>query len=141
MDEMLNILTKGIGSELGRPIRISYYDKKRAVDKVLQSDRIPENKKNIVYDILALTVFHDKIIIPLHGSLNFMQTTKRYGITEVSMSTYSIGHEYNETSDKCVKHFFAILSSFDIDIGLLNFTNSSEFIKMISEHIEKWQKK
>lgn len=32
MDEMINALTSGIGSELGKPIRMSYYELKRRVE-------------------------------------------------------------------------------------------------------------
>lgn len=138
---MLNILTKGIGTDLWKPIRMSYYDKKRAVDKILNGLKVSENKRDIIYDLLALTVFHDKAIIPLHGSINFMENASRFNIDHISMGTYKIDQEHNLISEKCVKQFFAIMSSYDIAINILTFRNAKEFVSASIELIEDWKNK
>ena len=141
MEEMIKTLTKGIGSELGKPIRMSYYNKKRFVDKALTEFNVSDTVRNLVYDILALTIFHDSIIIPLHGSIHFMDSAKKYGVSQISMGSYKLGKEHNQASDKCVKQFFAILSSFDIDIALLTFSNAKDFVSSTLEVIKKWSDK
>lgn len=141
MNEMINILTKGIGAELWKPIRISYYDKKRSIDVFLKNKKTPESTRNIIYDLLALTVFHDKVIIPLHGSNNFMENAEKFSIESVSMGTYSIDKEHSRISEKCVKHFFAIMSSYDISIASLTFSGAKEFVDSSLSIINDWKKK
>ena len=141
MDEMLKILTKGIGTDLWKPIRMSYYDKRRSVDKILKQRKTPDNKRDIIYDLLALTVFHDKAIIPMHGSINFMGNARKYDVNSISMGHYKIDEDHNSISEKCVKQFFAIMSSFDIPISILTFSNSKEFVNASLKAIDEWKNK
>ena len=79
MDEMLVALTRGIGAELGKKIRFSYYDKKKIIEKDDIYRKLPTPQKLSVFDLLALAMFHEFVIGPMHGSNIFSHLLNNMG--------------------------------------------------------------
>ena len=94
MNEMIDALTKGIGMELSKPMRISYYDKKRYLEKNDSYQNCSDQIKQYLIDVLALSIFYQHIIVPLHGSINFATGTKSYGVKRVRMGDYHLDQEF-----------------------------------------------
>lgn len=139
MDEMLVALTKGIGAELGKKIRFSYYDKKKLIQKDGIYKDLPENKKPLMLDLLALSMFHEFVIGPMHGSNNFFSSTKKYGLKSINLGSYKIDEEFNKQTLAITKSFFAIMSEYNIEIHQLSVPSPHEFLIKNIEFILKWQ--
>jgi hypothetical protein len=139
MDEMLLALTRGIGVELSKKVRFSYYEKKRLVlsDDLYKS--MYSKKQTLMLDLLALAIFHEYAIGPLHGSNNFFSQTKRYGVRSINMGSYNIDKKFNKKTTSITKTFFAIMSEYNIEIHQLSIPSIHEFLQKNIEFIDKWQ--
>jgi hypothetical protein len=139
VDEMLNELTRGIGAELGKKIRIAYYEKKKYISSDGVFKAIHSEKQPIIWDLLALSIFHEFVIGPLHGSNNFLLKSKKYGVKSINMGSYKIDGQSNAELVKITKAFFAIMKSYNIEIGQLSISSTHEFVVNNAELINKWQ--
>lgn len=133
MDEMINILTRGIGIELVKPIRISYYDKKRYLEKDENYKNNTDDIKQFLIDMMAMSVFNQQVIVPLYGASNFGSATKEYGVKQVRMGSYMLDNNFYSEVDETTKQFYAITREYGIAIESLHISSISEFI-------EKWLK-
>jgi hypothetical protein len=140
IDEMLVALTRGIGAELGKKIRFSYYEKKR----LIQNDDIyracQENEKSLFLDLLALAIFHEFAIGPMHGSNNFYSSTKKYGVNSISLGSFKVDDEFNKQTLAITKAFFSIMSEYNIEINQLSVSSPHEFLINNRDFILEWQK-
>ena len=128
MYSMLNIITKGIGSELSKPIRISYYEKKRLLDKNKKFQQSSNEIQLFLCDILALSLFNQKVITPLYGAGNFMDGTRSYGVNRVRMGTYHLDEEFHTTSNNITRQFYAIVKKYDLEIEALHVSSINDFV-------------
>ncbi|MFH7326421.1 hypothetical protein [Desulfurivibrio sp. C05AmB] len=139
MDEMLIALTKGIGAELGKKIRITYYEKKRFLLKDDLYNEIKQEKQPLMLDLLALGVFHELAIGPIHGSNNFFSASKKFGVTNINMGSYKIDDQSNKQTLAITKSFFAIMEEYNIGIHQLSIPSVHEFLEKNVEFVRKWQ--
>lgn len=128
MNEMINALTKGIGVDLYKPIRISYYNNKSILEKNSKFQRSSKNKKNFLIDVMALSIFNQHAIIPLHGSANFASGTKNYGVTRIRMGTYHLDKEFYTAVNKITRQFYAIIRSYGLHVEQLHIASIKEFV-------------
>ena len=134
-DEIVKILTNGIGVELGRPIRFRYYElKNRFIRKLNTSiewlDDWNEKNTQIAIDIIALSVFHQRVIVPFYGSSNFLTFLNNYKINSVAMGTYSLGSDDRGRMTKCTKAFYAITKKIKLSPRELNISSVEELIEL-----------
>lgn len=127
MDEMIDALTKGIGVEVGRPLRLSYYQLKQRLQKSENYQQSDDDVKIALFDLLALSIFHHQVIVPFYGANNFRQGSRQLGIKDVRVGGKNLGQEFFALSDKIPKAFFAIVSSYGIAIEKLHVSTISEF--------------
>lgn len=133
MDQMINILTKGIGIELGKPIRMSYYDKKKLFGKNENYKNCTDDIKQFLIDMMAMSIFNQQVIVPLHGAANFGSDTKKYGVEQVKMGSYMLNNNFYSEVNETTKQFYAITKEYGIAIESLHISSINEFI-------EKWLK-
>lgn len=126
---MINSLTNGLGAELGKKVRISFYNKERILKQHDSFHNFTSNQKDLFVDLLALSIFHDFAIGPLHGSINFMNYTKKYGVKSIGMGSYKFDEKMKKISQGITKGFFEILKKYNIEIYQLNIGSIAEFIK------------
>lgn len=133
MDEMIQALTHGTGALLGKEVRVSFFEQKRALERVQAFQNLEEHQKTLLIDLLALSVFHQLVILPLHGSLNFMRDTQRLGVSSVVMGSYSLDASFVSTDEAITKSFFAILKKYGINVSTLRPQPIDRFIKSALE--------
>lgn len=127
MDEMINALTKGIGADLYKPIRMAYYDKKRALEKNEAYKSCAAEMQQFLLDVMALSIFNQQVITPLHGASNFASGTRQYGVKRVRMASYDLDRKFYSDVDQITKQFFAITKKYDLPIEHLHVSSLSEF--------------
>lgn len=125
---MIDILTKGIGAELWKPVRISYYNLLKILEKDERYFKSHEETKLFLVDVLALSIFNQKVILPLHGASNFVSGTKKLGVKQVGMGSYHLDRDFFRTSTRITRQFFAIVSKYKIDPTKLHVSSISEFL-------------
>jgi hypothetical protein len=139
MDEMLMALTRGIGADLGKKVRFAYYEKKRLIvnDEIFKECQ--EYQQSLIFDLLALAMFHEFAIGPMHGSNNFYSSTKKYGVKRISLGSFNIDDEFNKQTLLITKSFFAIMSEYNIEIHQLSVSSPHEFLVKNRDFILRWQ--
>ena len=134
---MLNSLTYGLGAELGKKIRISYYDKENLILKHSLYQDFDGHQKESIKDLLALSIFYQYAIGPLHGSVEFMDNTKQYGVKSIGFGSYKFGEKMKKISMGITKGFYEILANHRIEISQLDVSSITEFIKINSQYITR----
>jgi hypothetical protein len=99
---------------------------------------IIEDKKPLMLDLLALAIFHEFAIGPMHGSNNFFSSTRKYGVTGINLGSYKIDNDFNKQTLDITKSFFAIMSDYNIEIHQLSVSSPHEFLEKNREFIAKW---
>jgi len=131
-DEVILILTNGIGSILGRAIRFNYYELK---EKLLKS--VPYHKDftredtQIAIDIIALSIFHQAVVVPFYGSSNFLGRLADYEVTAVRMGTYTLSPDDYNNMNTCTKAFYAILKRSGLTPSSLSIPSIEDLIENI----------
>lgn len=129
MDEMIDALTTGIGVELGRPLRLSYYQLKQRLQQNEKFQAANDDEKVALVDLLALSIFHHQVIVAFHGANNFRQGSRQLGVEDVRVGGKNLGKDFFIQSDKVLKAFFAIVSGYGIAIEKLHVSTINEFVE------------
>ncbi|BCV33568.1 hypothetical protein [Shewanella algae] len=127
-NEMIDALTRGIGVELGKPIRIAFFEKEKLFMKNAAFQQCTIWQKQLITDMAALSIFNQSVILPYHGASNFYSDSKKAGVTRVRVGSQHIDREFIGSSSKITRQFFAIISEYDIDINHLHISNISDFV-------------
>lgn len=118
-DEMINIFSMGVGIKLGKIMRFSYFElKKILIKNAIYSEQGNESKQ-IIIDILALSIFYNRIILPLSGAHNFIGNLPQYKVGEIGMGSYKIDMKQQQEIHNCVSRFYAILKKYKIPLNNL----------------------
>jgi hypothetical protein len=132
-DEVIKILTNGIGGELGKPIRFRYYELK---EKLLNRLRISRDLNNddaqIAIDVIALSVFYQRLIVPFYGSSNFLERLNSHAVSSVLMGSYILGEDDRNKMRICTRAFYAILKKLELSPSTLDISSIEELIATIS---------
>jgi hypothetical protein len=136
MNEMIDALTRGIGVDLYRPMRISFYNKKRFLEKNEKYLKSPDNIKQFLIDVVALSIFNHQVIIPLSGATNFLTGTKSYRVTKVRMGTYYLDKDFSITTNKIINQFYSITNSYGLKMDSLYVSSIDEFVDLWLEDVE-----
>jgi len=138
-DEVLRILTNGIGAELGKPIRLSYYQlKEKLLTRINKSENLTIDEENIqiILDVIALSVFHQNIITPFYGSNNFIERLENFNVKSISIGTYSLVADDKRKISTCTKAFYAILKKVGLSPTNLAISTIDNFVEGIkNRHI------
>jgi hypothetical protein len=129
MDEMINALTRGIGPEQYRPIRISYNELKKVLFKDPIFNNCTDDIKQFLLDVLALSIFNQHVILPLHGASNFISGAREHGAKRVKMAGYVLDSNFYNETDKITKMFFAITNKYGLPIEKLYVSSLNKFIE------------
>lgn len=130
MTEMIDALTKGIGAELGKPIRFSYYNLQRSLEKNNRYSQCSEEMKLFITDVLALSIFNQKVITPIYGAINFSAGTKKFGVSRIRMGDYHLDKRFFVQSGKITRQFYAIVRSYGLNIEKLHVASISDFVDL-----------
>lgn len=128
-NEMIEALTRGIGVELGKPIRISFFEKERYLNQNVHFQQSAQWQKQLITDMAALSIFNQQVILPYHGVSNFYRDSKKSGISRIRLGDQHIDSEFMKTSSKITREFFAITKAFEIDVNHLHISNISDFVR------------
>lgn len=134
-DEVIQIITNGIGFILGKAIRKNYYELK---DKLLKS--LPYHKEfsiedaQIAIDIIALSVYHQAVVLPFYGSSNFFERMRAFDISSVQMGTYKLSADDYRNMQLCTKAFYAILGKNGMTPATLSIPSIDDLIERIKNH-------
>jgi hypothetical protein len=131
VDEMIAVLTRGIGAELGRPIRRNYYSARDALKRSDHYKALNAEQKVFALDLLALTTFHAAVIVPLEGSRRFMAQAAKLGAVRVRMGDYDYDNAQAKLAEGIGKQFFAILKAYMIDTADLYFDSPEGLARRI----------
>ena len=133
MNEMMKALTNGIGGDLGRPIWRQFFRQQSALAGNPAYKELRQDTRQLAIDILALSIFHSQVILPLHGSAGFLSGTRRYGVTRIRLGKSHFTKQDATKSGRITKQFFAIVSTYGIEISQLTFTSPDTLIKTVRE--------
>lgn len=125
---MIEALTKGIGVEVGRPLRLSYYQLKQRLQQNKKYQASDHDTKIALVDLLALSIFHHQVIVPLYGANNFRQGSRQLGIEDVRVGGKNLGKDFFVLSNKIPKAFFAIVSGYGITVEKLHVSTIGDFV-------------
>lgn len=134
MDEMINLLTKGIGADLYKPLRISYYKFRDSLLNNVNYKKSSAREKQFLIDVLALSIFNQKVVLPFHGAANFAEGTKSMGVKRVRMATYHLDREFYQAANQVTRQYYAITKKFGLDVEDLYFSSNSEFVNRWLEY-------
>lgn len=135
--KMIDLITYGLGADLGKKIRLSFYNKERLLVKNDLFREVEQTQQDAFIDLLALSIFYEYAIGPLHGSVEFMNGTKQYGVKSINMGTYKYDDKMKKISIGITKGFYEILERYNIEISQLNIGSISEFIHSNIEYVSR----
>lgn len=140
-DEVLKILTNGLGVELGKPIRIRYYDlKKRLFYNDYAESRL-DNKENIqiALDLIALSIYYQNLIVPFYGSLKFYDKLTNFDVNSIAMGAYSFNSEDRNRMETCTKAFFSIMKKVRLSPSDLVISDVKDIFELIEREEVDWE--
>jgi hypothetical protein len=131
-DEMIKVLTNGIGVELGKPIRFCYYELKETLLKSIKfHPKATTDDVQLAIDLLALSIFQQNIITPFFGARNMMERLEEYRVSSIRMANYTLGEDDRATIRHCTNTFYAILKRFGLLPSSLDFSSPEDAIKLV----------
>lgn len=131
--DMIDALTMGIGAELGRPIRWQFFQQRQMLERNASFSELSRRRQQFAVDLLALAIFHGEIILPLHGSANFLAGTRKLGVSQVRLGSSYFTKLDSEQVTKITRQFFALVSSYGLQIAQLTFTSPDELIAAVRD--------
>ena len=132
-DEVIQILTNRVGYILGRAIRLKYYDlRDKLLHKVQYHSDFSALETQIAIDIIALSAFHETIVVPFYGSSNFLGRLAEYEISRVQMGTYTLSREDYNNMDRCTRAFYAVLKKCKMTPSFLSIPSIDDLIERIA---------
>lgn len=84
--------------------------------------------KQFIIDVMAMAIFNQHIIVPLHGAANFGTGTKQYGVKRIRMGNYHLDREFYGSVNGITKQFFAIARAYGIELERLNISSTTKFV-------------
>ena len=135
---MIDALTKGLGVELGKPIRIAFYEKEKLLKMNNAFQECTNWQKQLIIDMAALSIFNQLIILPYHGTDNFYKGSKSMGVTRIRVGSQHIDKEFIGSVSQITRQFFAIISEYELDINHLHISSISDFVKFWLERSRKY---
>lgn len=140
-NEMIRILTDGIGSKVGRSLRIDFGNKHKAFEVNETFKTLDEQDQLAILDLLALTLFFEQVFAPISGAYQMYSNAKKIGVSKIQMSTYSIDGVFARDFEKASRRFIAILHAFNIQTSQLGFTSVREFVENSLKLVKEWKKR
>ncbi len=137
-NEMIDALTRGIGIELGKPIRIAFYEKEKLLIKNSAFQQCTGWQKQLITDMAALSIFNQSVILPYYGAGNFYSDSKKAGVTRIRVGSEHIDKDFISSASKITRQFFAIISEYEIDINHLHISNISNFVNFWVERARNY---
>jgi len=138
-NNILNALTYGLGSELGKAVRVEYYKSLDRLKQFIASFKLDQRKIDLIEDMIALACFRDIVLFPVEGSIGFIRRINSFDVHGVKMGTYTLDKNYIKDIDGAVRHFYAILSEFSIDPDFLDLADIKLFAVSVLKMIEAWE--
>ena len=89
---------------------------------------ISEEEFKVTTLILSLSVFYNKVIMPLSGASKFYSSVSRQGIEQVSIGSYKLSQTDSNTIDKIVTEYEKMIFRFKIKPDLFELKNLEEFL-------------
>jgi hypothetical protein len=131
IDELLKILTYGVGRKLGVSIRRQFYDCKKHIKLSETYKSLEDEQKEYIIICLALTMFNTHIIKPFRGASCFYKFISKQGVKSISISNGNLSQNDIGNLDDLIKHFHKILFDLRISRYELYFIGTEDFIRRI----------
>ncbi len=132
-------LTDGIGAELGRAVRSSYYELLARLSKHAFFLCLDRTSRQQVVDILALSMFYKTVISPLESAQSMLSLAHKAGATHVRIGRDKITPALVSRFDACAGAFHKILKTQQIPSDVLSFSTLKAFITNVLTTREKVQ--
>lgn len=126
---MITALTRGIGAELYKPLRIQYWNWKKTFINNISYRQSNEMVKLFLHDVLALSLFNQYVMTPIYGASNFTEESSQMGVTRVRMGSHHIDKKFTETTEGITKQFYAINKNYGLKVEQLHIASANEFIE------------
>ena len=126
--QLLMALTDGIGAQLGRPVRASFFEvlKRLAKHKVFVSLEALDRQRLV--DLLALSVFYNQVIAPLESGSSLLSLARRADATHVRLGRDRLTTRLAAQFRACAGAFASIIDDQNIPRDLLSFPTLTVFI-------------
>lgn len=131
INELLNVLTYGVGRKLGVSIRRQFYDCRKHIELSETYQNLEDEQKEYIIICLVLTMFNTSIIKPFRGASSFYKSTRKQGVRSISISNGNLSQNNIDNLDDSIKHFHKILLDLNISRYALYYTRAEDFIRRI----------
>ncbi len=131
VEQVLLALTDGIGADLGRSVRASYYETLKRLtvhESFLQLDLVSRQE---LVDILALSMFYNIVISPLESGQSLLSLVQRAKATHVRIGHDKLTPVLAARFGSCASAFHKILSKQRIPVDVLSFPSLNVFIAQV----------
>ena len=129
-------LTSGIGPDLGRKVRSSFYRLYERLPQVSDFKKHAVETQQLIVDILALSIFYNTVIFPLESGRSFQSLVARAGATHIRIGKTQLDQRFGRRMNQCIIDFEILLNKFQIPPYLLTFANLKDFVQEIISQIE-----
>ncbi len=124
-------LTDGIGSDLGRSVRASYYETLKRLVSHESFIRLDHASRQELVDILALSNFYNIVVAPLESGRSLLSLAQRAQATHVRIGRDKLTSTLANRFAACAGAFHGILAGQQIPAAVLSFPTLSVFIENV----------
>lgn len=137
--EMVETLTVGIGAELGRKVRLSFFTLAERLMKYERFITMERPIQQMTLDLLALSIFYNEIICPLEGSQSFLLFIEKANASHIRIGSDKLTDQFAKRARNCVSVFYSILNRYKIPNNLLSFSSLNSFLENIETTLKQRQ--
>lgn len=135
---MLQALTDGIGADLGRPIRASFFELFGRLKKHERFLALETLEQQQLVDLLALSIFYNHVIVPLESGSSLLSLVRMADATHIRLGRDKLTPKLAARFRACAWAFLDIIRQQNIPKELLSFPTLNAFIanyKVTRDHI------
>lgn len=128
---VITALTDGIGTELGRDVRRSFF---RQYERLVIHDdfvSLEHVEKQRIADCLAIAAFYQSVIVPLESSGKFVELLGRAGASHLQLAKDRLDQRFANRAMRLRESFNILLTQANLYTFALVYVNLAEFIKNI----------
>lgn len=125
---LVTALTDGIGAELGRAVRSSYYELLTRLSRHELFLRLDYTSRQQVIDVLALSMFYNTVIAPIESARSLLSLANKAAATHVRIGHDKITPALGNRFGSCAGAFRKILRTQQIPSDLLSFATLKDFM-------------
>ena len=129
---MINLFTKQLPKELSTTLYREYFRQLKELTYHFNSEKenynITEDEFKAVTLILSLSVFYNKVIMPLSGASRFFNNVKQNDISHIAIGNSKLSQKESKTIEKIVTEYQKMIFRFKIRANLFEHKSMNEFL-------------